>query len=53
MNNYFEDSMRIKVYDDGRVINTIEIRFNDNNKSYEMKEVYDENYDYYEDRYFE
>lgn len=56
MNNYyygFNESMKIKVYDDGRLINTVEIRFDDYDKTYDMIDVYGPNYDYYEDRYFD
>ena len=55
MNNYYEynDCLRIKVYDDGRLINTVELTFNDYEKSYEAIEIYGNNYDYYEDRYFD
>ena len=44
----WNEDLRIKLYDGGRVIGTIEVTFDDENRSYEVKQVHGKYYDYYE-----
>ena len=44
----WNEDLRIKLYDDGRQIGTIEVIFDDYNGSYEVKQIHGKYYDYYE-----
>lgn len=44
----WNEDLRIKLYDDGRQIGTIEVTFDDYNGSYEVRQIHGKNYDYYE-----
>lgn len=44
----WNEDLTIKLYDGVKVIGTIEVTFDDYNRSYEVKHVHGKYYDYYE-----